>query len=66
MNVYAELDPPRFVQQAKQLDAVLCASGRCPLTIRLASHSHLSEIYAINTKDTELMDAVFSFIASVE
>lgn len=66
MNVYAELDPSRFVQQAEQLDAALCASGRCPLTIKLARHSHLSQIYAINTQDTELMDAVLSFIASLE
>ncbi|MFG3757107.1 alpha/beta hydrolase, partial [Klebsiella pneumoniae] len=46
----AELDPPPFEQQYKLLTEQLCKSERgCARTAVLADHSHISEVYAINT-----------------
>jgi acetyl esterase/lipase len=57
----AELDPPPFVAQSKLLTDALCAAGRCPTSITLAGHSHMSEVYAINTKDRQVIDAIAAF-----
>jgi len=62
MAVYADLDPPRFHQQATQLNDALCKAGRCPRFLRLAKHSHMSETYAINTKDTSLSREILTFV----
>lgn len=48
---YAELDPPDFHRQSEQLNAALCKAGRCPGVYKLMGHSHMSEIYAINSAD---------------
>ena len=61
--VDAEFDPPEFLQQTKQLNDALCAIKRCPERLTLAGHSHMSEIYSINTKDRQLMDAIKTFAA---
>ena len=63
MVAYAELDPDFFHPQAKQLNEELCKAGRCPRLVYLAKHSHMSEVYAINTKDTELSDAILAFVS---
>lgn len=60
----AELDPPEFGQQSDLLHAALCAAGICPPLLRLLGHSHMSEVYAINTPDTALTDAIAAFVAS--
>jgi triacylglycerol lipase len=62
MAVYAELDPPFFHQQAKQLNEALCKAGRCPRFVMLAKHSHMSEVYAVNTKDTSLSGEILAFV----
>lgn len=62
MAVYAELDPPFFQQQAKQLNQALCKAERCPRFVVLAKHSHMSEVYAINTKDTSLSGEFLAFM----
>ena len=62
MAVDAELDPDFFQRQAKQLNEALCKAGRCPRFVTLAKHSHMSEVYAFNTKDTELSDQVLAFV----
>ena len=49
-------------QQAKQLNAALCKAGRCPRFVTLAKHSHMSEVYAINTKDTSLSGEILAFV----
>ncbi|HEX6000541.1 MAG TPA: alpha/beta hydrolase [Hyphomicrobiaceae bacterium] len=59
---HAELDPPVFRQQAKQLTEALCQAGHCPRTVSLARHSHMSEVYAINTTDTALSGPILAFI----
>lgn len=58
---YAELDPPQFIEQAKLLNDALCSAGRCPRLLYLPGHSHMSEVYAINTSDTSLSGPVLDF-----
>ena len=48
---YAELDPPDFHRQSEQLNAALCKAGQCPGLYKLMGHSHMSEIYSINSAD---------------
>ena len=62
MVAYAELDPEFFHPQAKLLNEELCKAGRCPRFLYLPKHSHMSEVYAINTKDTSLSDAILAFV----
>jgi triacylglycerol lipase len=61
---YAELDPPDFQAQAQQAQAALCAVGRCASAYRLQGHSHMSEVYSINTGDHALTDAIRAFVAA--
>ena len=60
--VAAELDPPMFREEATQLNGALCKAGRCPPFVTLAKHSHMSETYAINTKDTGLSADILAFV----
>ena len=48
---YAELDPQDFHTQSEQLNAALCKVGQCPGLYKLIGHSHMSEIYSINSAD---------------
>ncbi len=59
---YAELDPPRFVSQARLLNDALCERKRCPRLVYLPGHSHMSEMYAVNTRDTSLSAPVLDFV----
>jgi acetyl esterase/lipase len=58
----AEFDPVALEQQSTALKETLCAAKRCPRFIPLPKHNHLSEIYAINTKDTLLARSISDFI----
>jgi acetyl esterase/lipase len=62
MTAYAELDPDFFQQQAKQLKDALCKASRCPRFVALDKHSHMSEVYAVNTADTALSDHILAFV----
>lgn len=59
----AELDPPRFIEQYELVKQATCkgASG-CAKTFMLPQHSHMSEVYAINTDDTRLADQILEFV----
>jgi acetyl esterase/lipase len=59
----AELDPPRFVAQFELLKQATCKrpSG-CAHSFMLPQHSHMSEVYAINTADTRLTDEILEFV----
>ncbi len=59
--VYAELDPPAFEQESEKLNAALCQEKRCPKLVKLPGHSHISEVYAINTKDVGLTNEILAF-----
>jgi len=48
---YAELDPEDFHTQSHQLNTALCHAGRCQGLYKLMGHSHMSEIYSINSAD---------------
>jgi triacylglycerol lipase len=62
MVAWSELDPPDFERQSVQLRDALCRAGRCPRTVTLAGHSHMSEIYAINTPDTQLTARILELV----
>jgi acetyl esterase/lipase len=57
----AEIDPAPFIAQSKLLNDALCAAGRCPERLTLKGHSHMSEVYSINTADKEAIEAVAAF-----
>jgi acetyl esterase/lipase len=63
MVTAAELDPPRFVEQYELVKQATCkrATG-CARTFMLPQHSHISEVYAINTADTRLTDEIIEFV----
>jgi triacylglycerol lipase len=66
MVAHAELDPPAQVQQSGILYANLCNKNRCPKRVILPKHSHMSTVYAVNTDDTQLADAMLEFMKSVK
>jgi acetyl esterase/lipase len=63
MIASTELDPPRFVQQFELLKEAACRGAHgCPRAVMLAQHSHMSEVYSINTPDTRLTDEILEFV----
>jgi triacylglycerol lipase len=63
MITAAELDPEGFAQQFDLLKEVTCKSGNaCPRAYLLQQHSHMSEVYSINTADTRLTDEILGFV----
>ena len=59
----AELDPPRFVEQYERIKQESCKrSIGCAHAYMLPQHSHISEVYAINTGDTRLTDEILEFV----
>jgi triacylglycerol lipase len=59
----AELDPPRFQEQLHLLRQAVCkGSVGCPRMLMLPQHSHMSEVYSINTADTRLTDEILEFV----
>ena len=59
---YGELDPAQFIEQSKLMGAALCKANRCSSLLVLPKHSHMSEVYAINTKDRVLSDEIAAFV----
>lgn len=62
MVVNAELDPQPFLIQGNLLNDALCARGKCPRRVLLKGHSHMSQVYAINTSDRSLSGPSFEFV----
>jgi triacylglycerol lipase len=63
MITAAELDPPRFVEQFELLKQASCKrTSGCVHTFMLPQHSHISEVYAINTEDTRLTNEILEFV----
>jgi acetyl esterase/lipase len=59
----AELDPPRFIEQFELAKQATCKGANgCAKTFMLPQHSHMSEVYAINTDDTRLTDQILEFV----
>jgi acetyl esterase/lipase len=63
MIASAELDPPRFVEQFDLLKQASCkrAAG-CARAVMLPQHSHMSEVYSINTSDDRLTREMLEFM----
>jgi len=63
MITTAELDPDGFARQFDLMKQAACkrASG-CARTFMLPQHSHMSEVYSINTADTRLTDEILDFV----
>ena len=65
MIAAAELDPPGFVDQFNRLKDASCkVAGGCAHAILLPQHSHMSEVYSINTSDDRLTREILEFVAS--
>ena len=63
MIASSELDPPRFVEQFDLLKLAACkrAAG-CARAVMLPQHSHISEVYSINTDDDRLTREIAEFV----
>ncbi len=62
-----QLDPPVFTVQGDVLNSAMCAGANgCPTYIVLQGQSHMSEIYAINTVETRLTDAIKAFVTKIK
>ena len=55
---YAELDPEDFHTQSGQLNTALCNAGRCQGLYKLIGHSHMSEVYSINSGDPTVTNLI--------
>jgi acetyl esterase/lipase len=63
MIATAELDPPPFHRQFDLLKEAACkAAHGCPQAVTLPQHSHMSEVYSINTADTRLTNEILDFV----
>jgi triacylglycerol lipase len=61
---FAELDPPDFHAQSQQLNAALCQAGKSLPMYQMMGHSHMSEIYSINTTDNALSNILKEFLVN--
>jgi triacylglycerol lipase len=66
LYAFAELDPDDFIKQAQQLGRSLRKSGRDQVIYELKEHSHMSEIFAINTRDHSFTDVLSKFIVDTQ
>jgi hypothetical protein len=65
MFVSAELDLSFFIQQLELMKEATCKGPHgCARTLILPQHSHMSEVYSINTPDTRLTDQILDFVKS--
>jgi len=63
MIAAAELDPPPFHREFDLLKNAACEGAHgCPRSLILPQHSHMSEVYAIDTADTRLTDQILEFV----
>jgi acetyl esterase/lipase len=63
MAVSSEFDLPVFVKQLELFKEATCKRPTgCARTVMLPQHSHMSEVYSINTEDTRLTDQILDFV----
>lgn len=63
----AELDPPSFIDQYRNLiDAMAQSPGGKPRVVMLEGHSHLSLGFSIGTDETALTGPILDFVSSVK
>jgi triacylglycerol lipase len=62
MFAVAEMDLTYFVQQFDLMKEATCKGARgCARSVMLPQHSHMSEVFAINTDDKRLTDPILEF-----
>lgn len=61
---YAELDPPDFHAQSQQAHAALLGAAQPSRLLKLLGHSHMSELYSVNTDDRAFSDALAAFVSA--
>jgi triacylglycerol lipase len=67
MIASAELDPPRFVEQFELLKQTACKRpAGCARAVMLPQHSHMSEVYSINTDDDRLTREILEFMQTAK
>jgi acetyl esterase/lipase len=59
---FAELDPPDFYAQSQQLHTALCQVGKQQHLYQMMGHSHISEIFSVNTQDNALSTLLKDFL----
>jgi triacylglycerol lipase len=63
MAVSSELDLQGFVKQLELFKEATCKRpASCARAVMLPQHSHMSEVYSINTADTRLTDQILEFV----
>ena len=60
--VYADRDPQDFHRQSGHLNTALCNAGRCQGLYKLMGHSHMSEVYSINSADTTVTNLIKQWV----
>ena len=59
----AELDPPQIARSSDRLNEALCDAGKCPAVfLHNPSHNHMTQVYTINTSETEISDRILAFL----
>ena len=58
----AELDPDTFKPESDRLAEARASAGNPVVRVKLPGHSHISELYAVNTADESLSGPVLKFI----
>lgn len=67
MIVTAELDPEVFGRQFDLLKDATCKSAHgCARALVLPQHSHMSEVYSIDTADDRLTSQILDFVGSIK
>lgn len=59
----AEYDPPEIFEANGRLNEALCAANKCPdVFLTNASHNHMTQVYTVNTTDTDISDRILTFL----
>ena len=63
MFAAAELDLSYSIQQLELIKDATCKGTKgCARSVMLPQHSHMSEVFAINTDDKRLTDQILEFV----
>jgi len=62
--VSPEWDPPFFARHTAMLREAFERSGRQDRFLQLRAHNHMSQLFALNTGDVALADAILDFVAA--
>lgn len=65
LATYAEFDADQYREQFNTLLRAMNQAGRQVDTLYLRGHSHMSETYAVGTRDTSLTGPILDFVSKV-